>query len=87
MRSGCVGLQFLLTPTALLHALIQMLLLRANIITHQPVTLLHLLITALDHTPNDYVRLSVELIQLHPQMRRILRCIHLGGLSLRLVVD
>lgn len=50
-------------------------------------TLLHLFIASLDHTPDDDIRLRVELIQLHPQMRRILCGVYLGSLSLRLVVD
>lgn len=64
-----------------------MLLLRANIIAHESMALLHLLVAALDHTADHDVRLRVELVQLHPQMRGILGRIHLGSLGLGLVVD
>ena len=50
-------------------------------------TLLHLLIAAFNHTANHYVRLRIELIQLHPQMRRILRSVHLSSLGPGLLVD
>lgn len=49
--------------------------------------LLDLLVAAFNHTSDDDVRLCVELIQLHPQVRGVLGSIDFGSLGLRLVVD
>lgn len=74
-----VGSEFLLAPAALLHPLLQSVLLRLDVFTHQSVALLYFFVRSLDHALYHYFRLRVKFVQLHPQVARVVRRIHLGG--------
>jgi hypothetical protein len=64
-----------------------MFLLRGNAIAHEAVALLDFFIAAFDHAADHYIRLRIELVELHPQMRGVLRGVHLGGLGPGLLID
>lgn len=57
--------QFFLAPAAFLHSLVQIFLLRGDAIAHEAVALLDLFIAAFDHAADHYIRLRIELVQLH----------------------
>jgi len=51
------------------------------------VALLDFFIAAFDHAADHYIRLRIELVEFHPQMRGILRGVHLGSLCPGLLID